>query len=335
MSAVPKRVGDLFNTMFTLDSLYDAYLKSRVSKRYKFSVMQFERDLGSNLSKLLDDLIGGSYEPKPYKSFYVYEPKPRLIHAPHFRDVIVQRAMYDMLYPIIDKSFLVDSFGCRVGYGTHRAADKVQIYLRQSSHDSYTLQMDIRKFFYRIDRKVLLLLWEKKIKDKRVLDLILQFTEYEGTGIPIGNLMSQISALVYLNELDHFVKRELNIKKYVRYVDDFVVFDLSKNDAYEILGKIQEFLSTNLMLELSKYRIAPINRGVNFCGFRTWRSVRFVRKHSMMTFKRSLKCLRVERVVSCLGHAKSTTGYRKMLKMAFGFSTDLPISLLNPTRRLQ
>jgi retron-type reverse transcriptase len=334
MSVVPKRVGDLFNTMFTLDSLYDAYLKSRVSKRYKFSVMQFERDLGANLNKLLDELIGGNYEPRPYKSFYVYEPKPRLIHAPHFRDVIVQRAMYDILYPIMDKSFLVDSFGCRVGYGTHRAADKVQMYLRQSSHDSYTLQMDIRKFFYRIDRKVLLSLWQKKIKDKRVLDLILQFTEYEGTGIPIGNLMSQISALVYLNELDHFVKRELNIKKYVRYVDDFVVFDLSKNDAYEILGKVQGFLSSNLMLELSKYRIAPINRGVNFCGFRTWRKTRFIRKHAILTFKRAVKKEKSDSVISCLGHAKSTASYRGMIKSAMTLPITLPTSLFNPTRRL-
>jgi retron-type reverse transcriptase len=334
MSIVPKRVGNLFGAMFTLEALHSAYLKSRVSKRYKVSVMEFERDLGANLQELLGELHSGSYEPRPYKSFHVYEPKPRLIHAPHFRDVVVQRAMYDTLYPIMDATFLVDSFGCRVGYGTHRSADKVQHYMRQSSGDSYTLQMDIRKFFYRIDREVFVIIWKKKIKDDRVIKLIGQFTEYEGTGIPIGNLMSQLSALVYLNELDHFIKRELKAEKYVRYVDDFVIFDISKERAHELLQKIESFLQNYLKLELSKYRIAPINRGVNFCGFRTWRRVRFIRKHALLTFKRAVRAMKVESVISCLGHAKSTASYAGMLSLVLSRSIAIPPSLFNPTRSI-
>lgn len=331
---MPKRVGNLFDSMFTLETLYSAYTKTRTGKRCKYSVMEFERNLGANLQQLLTELHSGEYRPRDYKSFEVLEPKPRLIHAPHFRDVVVQRAMYDTLYPIMDKTFTVDSFGCRIGYGTHRAADKVQQYLRESESDSYTLQMDIRKFFYRIDRYILMNLWRKKIKDDRVLKLIESFTEYEGTGIPIGNLMSQLSALVYLNALDHFIKRDLGAKKYVRYVDDFVVFDLSKNEAHSMLTKIKYFLSSRLKLDLSKFRIAQVKRGINFCGFRTWRKTRFIRKHAMLTFKRAVKANKTESVISCLGHAKSTASYAGMLLAAIAASIVLPISLLNPTRSI-
>jgi len=325
---MPKRVGGLFDSMFTLDALHSAYVSTRTGKRCKYSVMAFERNLGANLQELLEELEAGTYTPRPYKSFEVFEPKPRVIHAPHFRDVVVQRAMYATLYPLMDKTFLVDSFGCRLGYGTHKASNKVQQYLRESGVDSYTLQMDIRKFFYRIDRTILLALWKKKIKDKRVLCLLEQFTDYEGTGIPIGNLMSQVSALVYLNALDHFVKRELGVKKYVRYVDDFIIFDLTKTEAHELLTKIRNFLATELKLELSKYGITKTQRGVNFCGFRTWRRTRFIRKHSLLTFKRAVRRGKTESIISCLGHAKATASYSKMLNLALASGTQLPQSLL-------
>jgi len=96
--------------------------------------------------------------------------------------------------------------------------------MRQCDPDLYILKLDIRKFFYSIDRKILRFLVERKIKDNRFVDVMMLFVKNEGDiGIPIGNLLSQIYALIYLNPLDHYIKRILNIKRYARYVDDFVL----------------------------------------------------------------------------------------------------------------
>ena len=223
--------------------------------------------------------------------------------------------MYAVLYPIIDQTFCHDSWGCRVGKGTHGAADRAQQHLRASRPDSCILQLDIRKFFYRMVRTILMLLWRKKIKDERVLSLIEMFANYpDKTGVPIGNLMSQLDALVYLNPLDHFIKRELGIARYVRYVDDFILFDLDREQAHQLRERIEAWLAENLQLEFSKWSIQPVKRGVNFVGFRTWRKTRFVRKHSLHNFSRALRKGKTASVVSALGHARRTASFAHMAR---------------------
>lgn len=311
---MPKRHGNLFEQMFTLDALHEAYLKARERKRKKSAVAKFERNLGSNLVALHNELHSGQYQPRPYKTFQVFEPKQRLIFAPHFRDVVVQHAMYAVLYQITDGFLCFESYGCRKFKGTHRAADRAQQFLRESPDDSYLLQLDIRKFFYRIDRKILLSLWEKKIKDQKVLELLDTFSTYpDAVGIPIGNLMSQLAALIYLNPLDHYIKRELKATRYVRYVDDFILFGLTKEMAIDHRNSIIVWLKENLGLELSRWTIQPSRRGLNFVGFRTWRKTRFVRKHSVYTFSRSLRSGAMQSIVSSLGHAKNSASYKHFM----------------------
>lgn len=312
---MPKRHGQLFEKMFTLEALYAAYVSARKGKRKKRATFLFEQDLGSNLQRLYDELQRGVYRVRPYKVFHVNDPKSRLIFAPHFRDVIVQHAMYAVLYPIMDKTFHFESFGCRIGKGTHRAADHAQANLRMSPEGSYILQFDIRKFFYRIDREILRVIWEKKIKDTRIVNMIMMFAEYpDKTGIPIGNLLSQLGALVYLNPMDEFIKRELKIKYYSRYVDDFILFGLTHAQAVLYRDKIRSWIYDNLNLELSKWVIQPVKRGVNFVGFRTWRKTRFVRKRAMYNFRNSLKNGNVASVKSSLSHALNTATYKHYQK---------------------
>lgn len=312
---MPKRHGDLYEKMFTLDALYAAYFSARKRKRKKHATYMFERSLGANIQRLYDELQSGNYRNRPYKTFYVKDPKPRLIFAPHFRDVVVQHAMYSVLYPIMDRTFHYESFGCRIGKGTHRAADHAQANLRKAPLDSYTLQFDVRKFFYRIDRNILRSLWEKKIKDARVTNLIMMFADYpDKTGIPIGNLLSQLGALVYLNPLDYHIKRELKVKLYSRYVDDFILFGLTLEQALLYRDKIKAWIADNLNLELSKWIIQPTRRGVNFVGFRTWRKTRFVRKHAMYNFRKSLANGKMASVQSSLSHALNTASHAHFLR---------------------
>lgn len=307
---MPKRYGQLYDKTFTMEALYAAFYRARKGKRKTLSVMRFEADLGANLHALYDELLAGTYQPQPYRNFMVMEPKPRMISAPAFRDVVVQHAIYAVINPIFDAGFIHDNYGCRLNKGTHRASDAAQRYLRQSPAGSVTLQLDVRKFYYSIDRAILRTLVERKIKDRRFVDLMMVFADHGGdVGIPIGNLLSQLYALIYLNPLDHFIKRTLQAGKYVRYVDDFILFGLDRPHATQCHLAITDFLRDKLNLSLSRWTMAGTQRGVNFVGFRTWRKTRFVRKHSMHTFSRSLRRGDVQSINSILGNARRSASH--------------------------
>jgi retron-type reverse transcriptase len=311
-----KRVGQLFNQVFSEENLYFAYLDARRGKRKKRACFEFETNLGANLAALYGEVYSGSYKPKPYFKFIVHEPKERAIHAPVFRDIVVQHAIYRIIYGIFNRSFISTSFACRIGYGTHRASDYTQKALRAYNENLYTLKLDVRKFFYSIDRDILKILIERKIKDRRLVDIMLLFAKGDGPlGIPIGNLLSQIYALIYLNPLDHFIKRELKVGHYVRYVDDFILFGLVRDSCLTYREQIIVFLRKVLHLELSKSTIQKIKRGVNFVGYRTWQNRRLIRKYSLYKFRRLVKKGKQESVVSLLGHAKRTNSLSYMLQI--------------------
>ena len=310
-----KRIGFLFEKAFTHEALLAAFHVAARHKRAKRACFEFERSLAGNLDALYSELHSGSYQPRAYHVFMVYEPKARTIYAPAFRDLVVQHAIYAQVLPIFNPTFIDQSFACRVGKGTHKAADYTQAALRVSAPDSYTLKLDIRKFFYRIDRGVLRSLIERKVKDRRFVDLMMQFADYgQPVGIPIGNLLSQLYALIHLNPLDHFVKRKLKAGLYCRYVDDFVLFNISREHALDVRASIVSYLAQTLRLELSRSTLAVTRRGVNFVGYRTWASKRFIRKHSLYTFRNAVKSGNPASIASCLGHARKTHSLQHMLR---------------------
>lgn len=311
-----KRHGNLFNKAFSIDNLYLAYIDARKGKRSRRACFEFEKHLGKNLQSLYERIHANTYKPEPYFQFVVYEPKRREIHAPTFADVVVQHAIYRVIYDIFDRSFISTSFACRLGYGTHKAAKYSRKAMRLHDGEEYILKLDVRKFFYSIDRIILRKLVERKIKDSRLVDIAMLFAKIETPlGIPIGNLLSQLFALIYLNPLDHFVKRTLKIKHYVRYVDDSMLIGLSRPCCIMLRSAIVEFLQKALNLTLSKSSIQKIRKGINFCGYRMWRSLIFIRKHSLYKFKKAVKATHQESIVSLLGHAKYTNSLPYMLRL--------------------
>lgn len=313
---MPKRIGNLYNKCFELDNLFRAFYTSRRGKRSRPSVLEFEKDLGSNLLQLQNELKEGTYYIRPYKTFVVREPKERLISAPAFRDTVVQHAIYNQVYWLLDKTFIHDNYGCRKGKGTFAAADRVQQFMREVPPDSYILQLDIRKFYYSLDREILESILRRKIKDAKLVELIMQFAADPDSdkGVPIGSLLSQLLALVYMNPLDHFIKEQLKVKRYVRYVDDFLVFCDTRDEALLLKKQVECYLVQNLKLSFSKWRIAKVKTGVNFVGFRTWRKRRFIRKHSLYKFRKFLKRNQCRQITSSLAFAKRTSSYSGMLR---------------------
>jgi hypothetical protein len=160
-----------------------------------------------------------------------------------------------------------------------------------------------------------------------MLSLFMLFATLEdgdGVGVPIGNLLAQIQAVLYLNALDQYVKREMKCKYYVRYVDDFIIFGIaSRDEAQAMRQQIEAFLADHLGLALSRYTIAPVSRGLNFVGFRTWRKTRFVRRHSMHSFSRSLKRGDLQGIVSIMGNARHSASYAHFCRRLTAERPDL------------
>ena len=301
-----------YSDVYDIDNLYQGYLKASKCKRNRKAIYVFENNLFQELEKLSNELQSQTYLPLKYRTFKIYEPKERVITAPTFRDSVVQHTIYMLIYNTFDRGFIYDSYGCRKEKGTHKASQKVQDFMRKCSGDEYYLQMDIQKYYYNINHSILKDSISRKIKDVVLVELIMKFVNImDGIGLYIGNLLSQLFGLIYMDRLDHHIKRTLKQSKYVRYVDDFVIIGLEYQEAKDILKYMERYIESELGLVLSKFRIAKIKKGINFVGYRTWRSKKYVRKRTLYHFLKCLKIGKWESLHSLLGHAKhsSSIGY--------------------------
>lgn len=308
-----KQIKNVYETLYTYENLYEAYLNARKNKRYRDEILKFSFNLEENLMEISKELKAHTYKVGKYREFYVYEPKQRLIMALPFKDRIVQWGIYQLLNPIFDKTYIDDSYGCRVGKGTLRAIQRLHYWLKQvgkKEEKYYYLKLDISKYYYRVDHEVLINILRKKIKDKQMLELLKTIINYDGTlfglkvngdvnnpadrlagkGIPIGNLTSQMFANLYLNELDQYCKRTLSIKYYVRYMDDIIILSDDKKNLHEYKELIQTYLEEKLKLKLNKKTaIRPISLGIEFVGYRLWSTHVEIRKSTSLKMKRRLK----------------------------------------------
>jgi len=266
-----------FYDIFTFENLYKAHLKSRLSKRYKKEVIEFELSLGSNITKLLYEILNHKYRINGYNTFYIYEPKKRKVDALHYRDRIVQHCICDnYLTPLLDKRLIYDNSATRIGKGTSFARKRLKhFYLdyfnKNKTNDGYVLKCDIHHFFESIDHDKLKELLKKDISDRDILEflfIVIDSYQFEKEkGLPIGNQTSQVFAIRYLDEMDRLIKEKYKIKYYVRYMDDFLLIHKSKDYLKEVLNGIEKVLK-DYKLELnSKTRIYNINEFVEFLGF--------------------------------------------------------------------
>ncbi|MFH1111773.1 MAG: reverse transcriptase domain-containing protein [Patescibacteria group bacterium] len=268
---------NLFERIVSLKNLLLAWREFRRGKRNKPDVQQFEFSLEDNLFKIHQELLIGAYKNDPYVSFYVTDPKLRHIHKASVRDRVIHQAVFRVLYPIFDASFIFDSYSCRLDKGTHRAVVRLEIFLRKMSRNFqqsvWALKLDIRKFFDAVDHDILLGLIRKKISDQKILCLIegivRSFTVGTGRGLPLGNVTSQLFSNIYLNALDQFVKHQLLVKYYLRYCDDYVIVADRREYLERLIPRFAEFLGQALKLELHKKKIIirKYSQGVDFLGY--------------------------------------------------------------------
>ncbi len=335
-----KRQNNLFEKIRSFENVLKASKKARRGKRYKASTARFEYNLEKNIQKIVDDLKNKTYEPGSYYDFYITDPKKRLISAAPYFDRVIHHALINILGPVLERSFIYDSYACIKGKGTHKA---VQRYKEFQKKNAYVLKCDIRKYFESIDREILFNQIEHKIKCCDTLWLVRKIIDsresskgieyfagddlftplYRKKGIPIGNLTSQFFANLYLNDFDHFMKEVVKAGFYIRYCDDFVVFGNSKLWLNEVKCKIIGNLKTvRLRLHENKSRIYKTSDGVDFLGYRIYPDYLRVRKTVVKRYSKKLKKMaedyRTGRVVfprikssiqSWIGHVKHANSF--------------------------
>ncbi|OGN01937.1 MAG: hypothetical protein A3B91_02605 [Candidatus Yanofskybacteria bacterium RIFCSPHIGHO2_02_FULL_41_29] len=279
-----------------------------------------------NIISLHQDLANHTYKHGEYQAFNINDPKPRNIHKASVRDRLLHHAVYRILYPLFDRTFVSDSFSCRVNKGTHKALNRFRSFFRKVSKNNtktcWVLKCDIKKFFENIDHQILLAILRKYIFDKSIIGLleriIRSFLSAQGRGLPLGNLTSQLFVNIYMNKFDQFVKHGLRVKYYIRYADDFVILSQDKDMLYEILIKIGDFLSEELQLKLhpNKIFIKTLFFGVDFLGWVHFPDHRVLRTATKRRMISKLKTNRSrETLSSYLGLLKHGNSY-KIRKMA-------------------
>lgn len=291
-----KRYKHLFDQMISDENIQKAYLNTQKGRlKYHIDSLVFTNDLTFNLKSLKQSILDKSYSPGEYYRFKVYDPKERTIDTPAYADKIVQHMINNILAPIYRNCYIYDSYSCIVGKGTHAAVLKIfqNLKLGQRYNDPYVVRVDIRKFFYTINRGILKSIIARKITCSNSLWLINKIIDSspEPIGLPLGCTTSQLFSNIYLNQLDQYIKRKLKAKYYVRYADDMILIVDGKEKAKECLKDIRLFLRDKLNLDVNenKSMCSPLRNGVNMVGFYMKTTHRKLRRRSKKRIKRKIK----------------------------------------------
>lgn len=336
-----------FEDIISVDNLLSAWREFSRGKRKRRDVQEFSLNLMDNILELNQDLKSLTYKHGGYQAFKINDPKPRDIHKASVRDRLSHHAIYRILYPFFDKTFAADSYSCRLNKGTHKAVNRFRAFAWKASKNNtktcWVLKCDIRKFFANIDHNILLNLLREYIPDENIIKLlenvILSFSSEKGknTGLPLGNLTSQLFVNIYMNKFDQFIKRKLKIKFYIRYADDFVIFSGDRKQLENLIETIREFLRDKLKLQLhpNKVFIKTVASGVDFLGMINFLDYRILRTK---TKRRMLKKINQKyeawqgELISEESFKQSLQSYLGVLKYCNGHKTEKEIMVMVQNR---
>lgn len=311
---------NLWDDFISVQNFVRAYKDARRGKSKQKSVSDFRNGWALRLYELRRAVIDGQFHTSPYRCMTVYEPKKRVVYKlPFSPDRIVQHALVNILAPILERKFITDTYSCIPGRGQLSASQRCMDAVRRNG---YCLKCDVRHFYPSIDQNILSLMYHRIIKDERFMTVIddIIFSFPGGKNCPIGNYLSQWSGNFYLSSLDNFVKRELHVRDYLRYCDDFMLFSDDKKFLHECRIKIKNFLAEKLYLEYSKADVFSIRQGVDFCGYRHFDNFVLLRKSTKL--RQEKRILEIRDVVKsgnfdkekCRASLDSMAGWMKHAK---------------------
>lgn len=268
----------MYEDIISLENLFISWQEFLKGKKKRRDVVDFSLNLSNNIYSLHSDLALKRYVHGGYQAFSISDPKSRNIHKASVRDRLLHHAICRVLYPFFDRKFIYDSYSSRVSKGTHKAIIRFQKYFWKVSKNNtkvcWILKCDIRKFFASIDHNMMFSILDKYNLDQDTVYLIREIVKSFDSGIkekglPLGNLTSQLLVNVYMNEFDHYIKRSLKEKYYIRYADDFVLLASDKEYLEVLARSINFFLRNTLKLSFhpDKVFIKTFSSGVDFLGW--------------------------------------------------------------------
>jgi len=308
-----KRYGNLYEKICSIENIRLAHKNARKDKTFYKEVKMVDENEDYYLGKILFTLIDKTFVNSKYTTFIKKDKgKIREIHKlPYYPDRIIHHAIMQILEPIWKPVLINDTYQSIKGRGTHKAKSKIQQRLRKCDLP-YCLKIDVQKFYPSVNNTKMKGIIRKKIKCKDtlwLLDTIIDSTE----GLPIGNYISQYLGNLYLTYLDHYIKEDLKIKNYYRYCDDMVLLHMDKEYLQYCLGKIKEYLGVLDLKIKSNYQVFPTYvRGLDFIGFRFFKTYTLLRKSIALNFKRSFSIRytkALNRVMSYWGWVKSADAF--------------------------
>lgn len=261
--------------IISFEALYKSMKKCQCGVMWKDSTIHFVHNAIEEVIKLHDQLEDGTYKPRSLHSFYVTSPKRREVMGVSFRDRVFQRSLNDnAIYPSIAKSLIYDNCACQKKKGTDFARGRLKCFLqkfyRRYGTDGYVLQCDIAGYYPNMRHDVVEKVFSKHLSPA-VAEMAKKVLNWQYTGevgyLP-GSQMIQIAGIVVLNEIDHYIKEQLHIKYYIRYMDDFILIHHDRDYLTECKIKIGRKLhELGFEFHPKKTKIYGITDGIKFLGF--------------------------------------------------------------------
>lgn len=287
-----KRVNNLLPQIADMDNLRLAFWKARKGKSYSQAVMRYRAHLHDHLLALRAQLLRGDIKVGEYRYFKIFDPKERQICASAFDEQVLHHALMNVCHAPFERVQIFDSYASRPLKGIHAAVHRAQDF---TTDKTFFLKLDVKKFFDSIHHDVLKNQLNKLFKDTDLLQLFYKVIDsYEHTpkrGVPIGNLTSQYFANHYLSSLDHFIKETLNIKCYVRYMDDMILWHHQKAILLQSCKAIEHFLISKLSLLLKPFALNTCKEGLPFLGYRIFSHKILLSQRSKQRFHKKMRYL--------------------------------------------
>lgn len=289
-----KRYGKIFPKIYEMENLYLAHANARRDKTFYKEVKMVDSDPEYYLGQIQEMLKSGSYEVSEYAVSMINDKgkERELMKLPYYPDRIIQWAIMLQIEHIFMEVFCSHTCASIYGRGIKEASRLTEKYMKNKFESRYCLKIDISKFYPNINHRILKKLLMKKIKDKKVLELLFKIIDsYPGEkGVPIGSYLSQYLANFYLSYFDHWLKEQMGVKYVVRYMDDIVIFHWSGQYLHWLLQQMENYLMTNLDLQIKpNHQVFPTAiRGVDFVGYRFFFGYKLLRKKTCKKLKKRM-----------------------------------------------